>query len=572
MTDADNKGRRLTALLIVYATVLIDILGVSMVMPIIPVIVLNFGKGESFIGILSSAYSVCQFISSLFMGSFSDKFGPRAAFMLCLIGSVVGNAVQGLAPGIVLFIVFRAATGLLGGSPPIAQAYIVQTCTPEERGRYLSYTGAVMATAFVFGPIMGTGLQNLLLEAPFFAASALGLLALVVAFFNLKNPEPPAEEDIEEANPLTASPPAAAAPSSSTPTPAPAAAGIGKGSKGSQGGAAAEVLLGTPEEKLTLAEKIAKRRTLLTILAGYFFNMGSLVAFTAFFIPLASRADSLGWSTAGCAGGDHYRGPEFGCDSKAPTKQGLSFGFIAIISVLSQALLFGSIIKRVSVTRVGMAASLLRCVGLAAVTFAEGEWSLFLSLGAFGFGQFLTTPCLPTLLSAYVKSNYDDGSVGRAMGFGQAAATFSSAVMPLVMGFLGEGVGIRWPFYVAGGMSALCSLSFVALEMQERARARGPTKDDAAEIGMFLGRLLAERGYTRWHEHKDNVRTVLQSAFPDVGFDEDRHVRINAVLETSKRRNESWNYVFNFGAMPGQFVKVGSIFPPLGSGDFGDYA
>ena len=47
MTDADNKGRRLTALLIVYATVLIDILGVSMVMPIIPVMVLNFGKGEN---------------------------------------------------------------------------------------------------------------------------------------------------------------------------------------------------------------------------------------------------------------------------------------------------------------------------------------------------------------------------------------------------------------------------------------------------------------------------------------------------------------------------------------------
>ena len=62
----------------------------------------------------------------------------------------------------------------------------MQTCTPEERGRYLSYTGAVMATAFVFGPIMGTGLQNLLLEAPFFAASASGALALLVAFFNVR--------------------------------------------------------------------------------------------------------------------------------------------------------------------------------------------------------------------------------------------------------------------------------------------------------------------------------------------------------------------------------------------------
>lgn len=115
------------------------------------------------------------------MGPFTDKFGRRAGFMLSLLGSVFGCLAQGFAPEMITFIVFRTITGLLGGSPPIAQAYIVDSTTPEERPRYLAYTGAFMALAFIFGPLLGSSLLPLGLKTPFFAASGLAAIALILA-------------------------------------------------------------------------------------------------------------------------------------------------------------------------------------------------------------------------------------------------------------------------------------------------------------------------------------------------------------------------------------------------------
>ena len=147
----------LMQILIVYTTVLIDIMGLSLVLPILPFYAALFDASAAQVGLLFSVYAGAQLLSTVVMSRASDRVGRRPMILASLAGSAFGLLAQGLASSIVVLIVCRGATGLLGGSFPLAQAYVADITTREERPKYLGFLGATAATAFIIGPAIGAG-------------------------------------------------------------------------------------------------------------------------------------------------------------------------------------------------------------------------------------------------------------------------------------------------------------------------------------------------------------------------------------------------------------------------------
>jgi MFS family permease len=86
----------LMALSIAYLSVFIDILGVSIILPIIPFLAIEFDASAQQIGFIYAGYAGAQMISVPISGILSDRFGRRPLMMLSLFGSFIGFLFQGL--------------------------------------------------------------------------------------------------------------------------------------------------------------------------------------------------------------------------------------------------------------------------------------------------------------------------------------------------------------------------------------------------------------------------------------------------------------------------------------------
>jgi len=212
-----NKKARSRAIMMVFATVVIDMLGGMLTMPIManfvrevmgepdscfdPATGARLGAGASAacdsaradlsgnVGLPSTLYAVASLLSALWLPRVSDNMGRKAAFIISLCGSVGGFLLLGLTQSFTMLLVVRFATGLFGGSSTVANAYITDVYEKAERGPMFARLGATSLAAAMFGPLLGSTLAELLgLRGPFFVSAALSGLALLGALAYLKNP------------------------------------------------------------------------------------------------------------------------------------------------------------------------------------------------------------------------------------------------------------------------------------------------------------------------------------------------------------------------------------------------
>jgi len=180
------RWERLSGLLMVYVIVAVDMLGFSIVIPILPFFSLSFGASATLVGLVSTIFNVTSFISTIFMGRLSDRFGRKPTLLFTLFTSAVGSIAAGFATNIGMLLAFRAVGGLGGGSPSIAQAFIADIATPNERATFMSLLGAVISAAFVFGPIMGSAFAQFGNSVPLWVAGVLSAMAFIFSWFYLK--------------------------------------------------------------------------------------------------------------------------------------------------------------------------------------------------------------------------------------------------------------------------------------------------------------------------------------------------------------------------------------------------
>jgi len=184
-----------TALVIVYATVFLDLLGFGIILPALPFYAKLLEASGFELGVLFTSYSLAQLVGAAVLGRLSDRIGRRPVLLLSLAGSAVSMVVAGLAGSLAVLYMARAAAGLAGGSISTAQAYIADVTRREERAKYMGLLGAAIGTGFVFGPALGALVLSLGggFAGAAFTAAALAGINLLFAVFKLPESRPVGE-------------------------------------------------------------------------------------------------------------------------------------------------------------------------------------------------------------------------------------------------------------------------------------------------------------------------------------------------------------------------------------------
>lgn len=184
-----GHGRVPTPLLIVFLTVLIDLIGFGIVLPILPLWAEDFGASPTVIGLLTASYSLAQLVFAPFWGRLSDRVGRRPVILVTLAGSAVSALLIGLAGALWMLFLARILNGISGASYSTAQAYVADVTTREERAKGMGMIGAAFGLGFILGPAIGAGFSTIDRSAPFFAAAALSAANLAFAWMRLPEPE-----------------------------------------------------------------------------------------------------------------------------------------------------------------------------------------------------------------------------------------------------------------------------------------------------------------------------------------------------------------------------------------------
>ena len=185
---APVSGRHTHALAFIFATVLIDVIGLGIVIPVLPKLVVSLAHVEVTAaarigGYLMVAYSVMQFVFGPILGGLSDRYGRRPILLFSLTAFGVDYFVMGFAPTLAWLFAGRIVAGIAGASFNSAYAYIADVTPPERRTQDFGLLGFAFGIGFIIGPALGGLLAAYGTRAPFFAAAALALINVVYGYF-----------------------------------------------------------------------------------------------------------------------------------------------------------------------------------------------------------------------------------------------------------------------------------------------------------------------------------------------------------------------------------------------------
>lgn len=161
----------------IYLTIFINIVGFGMVFPLLPFYAKQFHANETTIGFLAACFAIAQFIFSPIWGRLSDRFGRKPIIAVALLGLSFSFLLFGLSNSLFWLFISRILQGIFSGaSIPVAQAYVSDVTSKEDRIKGMGNLGASLSAGFIFGPGIGGILSGIHLSFPFFVASIIALL------------------------------------------------------------------------------------------------------------------------------------------------------------------------------------------------------------------------------------------------------------------------------------------------------------------------------------------------------------------------------------------------------------
>lgn len=333
---------RQPALVFIFITLLIDVIGLGIIIPVFPKLIAgmvggNMSDASLYGGWLISAYALMQFLFSPLLGNLSDQYGRRPILLISLFGLGLDYLLLAFAPSIEWFFLGRIISGIMGASFTTASAYIADISTPEKRAANFGLIGAAFGLGFIIGPTLGGVLgYHLGTKAPFIAAAILSLLNLVYGYFVLPEslaPENRRRFDWKRANPLGS----------------------------------------------------------LKQLAKYPVMSGMVVSFLLIYV--ASHAIQSTWNFF-----------TFEVMQWNESQVGLSLGFVGILVALVQGLLIRIITPKIGVKRSVYLGLLLYAFGLFLFAFATEGWMMYAILIPYCLGG-IAGPALQSIISAQVPNN-----------------------------------------------------------------------------------------------------------------------------------------------------------------------
>lgn len=186
MTTNSPQHPRVSPFIFILLTVLIEVIGSSLVSPLIPYIVEEFRSDALTVTLLASSYAVAQFLFAPVLGTLSDRVGRRPVLLVCTVNTAVAFFIFGLAQALWVMFLAQIINGITGGVITTAQAYLADISqSQQERTKNFGLIGAVAGIGFILGPLLGGSLAAITLRLPIFVAGSLSLLNFALGYFTL---------------------------------------------------------------------------------------------------------------------------------------------------------------------------------------------------------------------------------------------------------------------------------------------------------------------------------------------------------------------------------------------------
>lgn len=180
-TTAPDASPRPAGLLFIFLTVLLDVVGIGIIIPVMPRLVGELLGGDlsqtaTTFGFLASSYTLMQFLCAPLLGALSDQVGRKPILLYTLLLTAIAYGGTALAPSLPWLFASRALAGAAGGSLTVASTYIADVSPPEKRAQNFGLIGAAFGIGFILGPAVGGLLGGMGLRMPFYAAGAVAFL------------------------------------------------------------------------------------------------------------------------------------------------------------------------------------------------------------------------------------------------------------------------------------------------------------------------------------------------------------------------------------------------------------
>ncbi|MGB3789767.1 MAG: MFS transporter [Phormidesmis sp.] len=366
----------------------------------------QFGLSDFEASLLTTAYSLSQFLGTPILGQLSDRWGRRPLLVISLLGTVLSNLLAAIAGVPWLLFAARIFDGLTGGNNSVAQAVVSDITTPEQRTQAFGIYSGLFRLGFVAGPPLSYVAQTVppvpgvsSLGMSFLVSAAIALIAAIMCFFFLDE----TQADHQSTN---------------------------KSSTHKIAKKLDFVSLFT-----ALGRPVVGRILLMTFLNGATFTIFTF-AFQPFFINV------------------------LGQDAKNLAIAFVAFGILAFVS---QVFALEPLRKRFSLVNVLVGALVARGILFLLMPALPNIVAFSVLLGCFGLVNAFPMPLIDSILS----TRSDQAEQGEVLGLNASYLSISNAVGPAISGLLVTAFGYSFPFWVAGGLTVMVAGFALTLKQAE---------------------------------------------------------------------------------------------------------
>jgi DHA1 family tetracycline resistance protein-like MFS transporter len=353
----------------IFITVLIDIIGFGIIIPVLPQLLQQLmhvtdrtdisaiSKPAIFLTLI---YGLMQFIFAPILGSLSDRYGRRPVLLFSLLGFGLDYIFLAFAPSIGWLFLGRMISGITGASITTASAYMADISNEKNRAQNFGMIGAAFGLGFIIGPMLGGLLGELGTRIPFLVAAGLALVNALYGYFVLPESldmEHRRSFDIKRANPVSS-------------------------------------LL-----------KLKKYPAVLGLI------------FSLLLIYLAAHSVQSNWSFANIN--------KFGW---TPKMIGISLAVVGVLVSLVQGLLIRVVNPKLGNEKSVYIGIALYAIGLTLFAFATQGWMMFLFLVPYCLGG-ISGPALQALISSHVPKNEQGELQGSLTGLNSLTTIFGPSMM-----------------------------------------------------------------------------------------------------------------------------------------------
>jgi MFS transporter, DHA1 family, tetracycline resistance protein len=181
---------RHSPLLAIFLIVAVDVLGLTIMIPLLPFYAEKLGATPFQVGWLIGAYAACQLVSGPLLGRLSDSTGRKPLLLVSQAGTFIGFIITAFAPNLIVLFLARMIDGATAGNLSLAQAYISDITKPEDRAKSFGVIGIAFGIGFLIGPAISGILAKSDYRYPVFMAAGLSALSIIATSVLLPKAEP----------------------------------------------------------------------------------------------------------------------------------------------------------------------------------------------------------------------------------------------------------------------------------------------------------------------------------------------------------------------------------------------